>query len=190
MNQIFLLSFVLGLVFSNLFIYFQTNKKIQIYNENPPFTRLDYTNSSRLDFNSKLSHLFDKNPKTYWQKMKEVENWDLDLELKLTHTLKQNIFQPREFSVIELTTCGEDLSFWKWEIYLREAINVDKELRLPNDILILKQDFQTVEKTFKINLPKQELKPVNYYDPKEIYILGIRLKAKNLYSCLSEINLL
>lgn len=187
MSRFLILSFVFVLVLGNIILFLNTENKISQYNENPPFIKLDHTHSARFSQESKVSNLFDGKKETHWKKLRDAKDWDLDLELKLTHVLKQGIYEPREFFGIELHNCGKETDFWKWEVYLREAINVDKELRLPSDKVLLVDDFQSLGRSILIPIPSQNLQPTEGYNSKEIYILGIRLKAKELGSCLAEI---
>jgi hypothetical protein len=182
--------FIVGiLVLANLWLYKNSESKIQVYNENPPFIRLDFTHSARLNHKSKITNLFDKQESSCWIKSMEGSKWDLDLELKLTHILGKNGFVPRDFEFLELKDCSGSEIHWKWEVYLREAINVDKELRLPEDKVVISGDFNGNQVVYKIDLPKLELHTSEIYAADKIFILGIRLKADKLGACLSEIQL-
>lgn len=187
MNIIIIL-FITILLWINYYLFQSTNQKIKIYNQTPPFIWLDYTNSEWKNSASKLKHLFDQNPNTFWRKERESKKeWDLDLELKLTHIFKNGVYVPRNFEKIQIRFC-EKPSSWKWEVFLHEAINVDKELRLPHSTYLLGSDYEILEKEktipLNLNLPISKI-----LDPNFVFIIGIRLKAKELGACISEIQL-
>lgn len=188
MNLIIVL-FISALLFLNFYLFQLTNKKIEIYNQNPPFIWLDYTNSEWKNSESKLKHLFDENPNTFWRKEKDSnKEWDLDLELRLTHIFQNGIYVPRYFEKIKINFC-EKPTQWKWEIFLNEAINVDKELRLPRSTSLLNSIYETLDKEKTILLPQLDLQETQTLDPNLISIIGIRLKAKEIGACISEIQL-
>ncbi|MCX7999734.1 MAG: hypothetical protein N3A69_12420 [Leptospiraceae bacterium] len=182
--SVFFLTLLLGF---NLYLYNATKKKIFLYNEIPPFIWLDYTNSEWKNPNSKLKYLFDKNLTTSWRKERESpKDWDLELELRLTHTFQNGVYFPKQFQFLKLFPCTP--GFWKWEVFLNEAINVDKVLRLPESKTIASSNFELLETEKKILIPELNLKPTADFD-ENLFILGIRLKARELGTCLSEIEL-
>jgi hypothetical protein len=178
MYKLISLFICLLVVFLNIWIFFSTRDKIQIYKENPPFPAIDFTLSEKLDPKSKLIHLLDNDPNTYWKKKREVGGWDIDLELRLTHYRTETIYKSRKFSYLELIPCID--SNWdgkvKAFVFFREAINVDKELRLPVEQEIFSGEFieeENVRKLFLADYPN--LQNSELYS-KGIYIFGTKLK--------------
>lgn len=187
MNLISIL-FLSLIVILNLYLYRSTKNKIDLYNQIPPFIWLDYTNSEWQNSNSKVKYLFDNKKETYWRKEKESpKEWDLELELRLTHTFQNGKFIPKNFRALKIIPCEPHV--WKWELFLQEAINVDKVLRLPVPKPILSSNYESWEKEKNIPVPSLDLKPTFGFD-ENLYILGLRLKAKELGACISEIQIL
>ncbi|MCB1156161.1 MAG: hypothetical protein H7A25_04395 [Leptospiraceae bacterium] len=185
------------LLFANVFIYFYTSQKIQAYTKNPPFLTYDLSHSNRINRLSSVNHLLDRNPTSLWIKERdrgEKDEFDLILELRLSHFYKQGRFLPKQYKHLIIESCEEvspDTQI-DIELFTHEAINVDRVLRLP---------LEKVLKTFSEKLkPKIELdvsevlqfsESTNY--PDNIYIIGVKVRvpaiAGKLKPCLSEIYL-
>ncbi|WP_210413013.1 hypothetical protein [Leptospira semungkisensis] len=132
--KILALVFVAGLAFSNYYLYSSTIAKLESYKSEPPFLRFDFTDSYLEDRSSQAPYLADGNPKTEWRKLRpSSQKSDFDLELRLTHRLKDGIYLPSPWKEIQVSACSTKTPKLKLKIVLREAINVDKESRLPDD---------------------------------------------------------
>lgn len=179
--------FALVLVlFGNYFLFSGTNKKIERYKENPPFRIEDATASTG------LSHLLDKNPSTVWRKIRNSQvDFDFFLEMQLSHVWDGNLFKPRKFESLLIEACpGETIPPFTLRFLLRESINVDKELRMPEDKISFV--FQSKELGKKqISIPLDQLphfqKETEY--PKNIYILTPEFKIQSETGCLAEVKL-
>ncbi|HMV43025.1 MAG TPA: hypothetical protein PK079_08340 [Leptospiraceae bacterium] len=193
----------ISLIYLNYSIYTTTEKKMDIYSKNPPFRLDDFTKSYRKNKLSQVKNLRDQDSSTYWIKEQNSfhPEYDLETELTLTHFYKEGIFKKKNLNSITIHSCNPiaDKSFLVKpnnlviDIYLREAINVDKELRLPKDekissILLSFQD-KTSEKVDLTNI----LKLADSKDyPIGIYILTLFIKDNSNYPldkkvCISEI---
>ncbi len=85
------------LILSNLYIYYATQKKIDVYKKNPPFFTIDFTMSGKKNKISSINHLVDNKSKTYWIKEnKTVGDIDFEIELRLSHVYN-NGYQKRDF---------------------------------------------------------------------------------------------
>ncbi|MCB1176934.1 MAG: hypothetical protein KDK36_05080 [Leptospiraceae bacterium] len=179
---------VLGI---NLYIYSNTKKKIGKYNSNPPFIILDHTNSLKKNQNSKIKYLLDGNVSTTWTKeLPKPENgwkFDIDLELRLTHIFNGEKYIERKFSNIEIIACSEKKVNWEFEVYLREAINVDAELRWRSDNVLLNQVVEVGKEKISFELPEYKLGDSKSFPADNIRILEIRGRSKEIACCFSEI---
>ncbi len=190
MRYSFSILIVISLVFFNIYLYFHTEKKISEYEIIPPFRTEDFTFSNQIDKNSKLIYLKDKNEKSSWIKHREsrYQKHDAEIEFSLTHFKKDSIFYPKNFSEIQIVTCDPKPEKIIIDLYLREAINVDKELRLPNSffqssILFEKED---VIKKFELKTKLKEEK--NFPNGIYIYTAFIKTFPEKEKTCISEIS--
>lgn len=168
---------IIGLVIlSNGMIAWNTKSKIPIYAENPPFRLDDFTGSYKTSSQSKLNHLLDEDPDTKWIKWNEgSQDRDFDIELRLTHKWDGSSFVPIDWKNFQIKSCSHHPA--RFSILLREAINVDKELRLPDDTVIFTQEYN-LDPTKPIEIPLDNLlntKPTQAY-PEGISILTLRGK--------------
>lgn len=175
---------ILSLGFGLGFVVFSTETKIEGYSKLPPFRKEAYVNPE------KLRYLFDGNSNTVWEKLDEnFLPWDLNLELGLSHIWNGTTFVPSGWNSLSIDGCPQSAGYLvDYSIFLRESINVDKELRMPNDTEI--QSGQFVLKSGSTLLSLTELMPKKNESqyPNGISIVGIKLKLpKN--SCLSELHL-
>ncbi|MCE9501402.1 MAG: hypothetical protein K8R21_13025 [Leptospira sp.] len=189
------------LILSNIFIFQRTYLKINSYRTEPPFFQTDFTRSGRIGDNSKLRSLFDNDVSTFWIKEQDATGFDFEAELRLTHFYDQDGFHPKHWENLRITACeNETLKFvrpasMQLELFSREAINVDKELRLPEEKIIGSYTINFETDSVKRISIKKELK-IEESDsfPKKMYIIGIRAKlpapAGNAGKpCLSDIRL-
>jgi len=145
------------------------------YPTNPPFRLDDYTKSYRISSESNLNHLLDTSEKT-WIKLREGKpEADIDLELRLTHFWDGEKFIPHKWGSLEILPCSE--SYGILSLLLREAINVDKELRLPDDTVLMTEQFLFKANTF-YTIPLNSFIHLRESDsyPHGIYILVLRFK--------------
>ncbi|MCZ8341791.1 MAG: hypothetical protein O9301_02055 [Leptospira sp.] len=178
----------LAVLVANLYLFTRTEESISEYKLNPPFRIEDATGSGG------LSRLLDRNLDSFWEKKKQsVSGFDFFLEMKLSHFWNGKEFSPREFKSISLIPCkGQTVPKFRMRFLLRESINVDKELRLPEDLLAFEVVSQLETKTeLKIpltNLPKF-LSEKNY--PTGIYILTpeFTIQEDSKSKCISEIQI-
>ncbi|EOQ88671.1 hypothetical protein LEP1GSC202_2711 [Leptospira yanagawae serovar Saopaulo str. Sao Paulo = ATCC 700523] len=177
---------VVCILFGNYFLYSGTNKKINRYKENPPFRIEDVTASTGLSF------LLDKNPSTVWRKIRNSPvDFDFFLELHLSHVWDGNAFQPRKFESLMVEACPNDfIPPFTLRFLLRESINVDKELRMPKDIVSFVYSFQEKGK-HQIFIPLNKLPKFQIESeyPKNIYILTPEFKLDAETGCLAEVSL-
>lgn len=179
---------VVCIVFANFYLFSRTKASIAIYETSPPFRIFDATNSGG------LNNLLDEDPNRVWEKKNpSLAEFDFFLEMKLSHFWNGTNFQPRNFSFLRFTPCpGKPLPKFKLRFLLRESINVDKELRMPEDKVALVYDFTPKnESLLRISLSalpkfKQE---TNY--PQGIYILTpeITIAKDSKSDCFAEISL-
>lgn len=187
----------------NAYIYLNTEKKIQMYAKSPPFRMEDFTKSSRKNKLSKIHHLTDGDKNTFWIKEENSSksNYDLELEVTLTHVYSESKFKKKEFESITFFPCNpkdnnailNNPNNMHIDVVLREAINVDKELRLPTDTLITSFHLSFVDSTpqkfsLKNLLPLQD--STTY--PNNIFILTLFMKDSSIHpnsgkSCLAEV---
>lgn len=182
------------LLILNGLIYLQTEKKIQFYSKNPPFMSYDFTDSINLNSDSKIQSLLDQNPATKWIKMRNAvnhqeNNYDFSVELRLSHFYK-NGYKPEFFKKIILQSCAKTHQRIKLTLFLHEAINVDKELRMPEEKNIghyLVELLPGEKKEIDIS---REYKPENTsHFPENINIIGVKGKIKGERGCFSDIYL-
>ena len=84
----------------NYYIYSTTQNNIEKYAKNPPFRLDDLTKSYRKNKLSQVKNLRDQNQSTYWVKenISTHPEYDLELELTLTHTYKDGVFKRKTFN--------------------------------------------------------------------------------------------
>ncbi|PJE02665.1 MAG: hypothetical protein CK427_07215 [Leptospira sp.] len=183
--------FVLAIALGNIYILTSSQSAILKYSENPPFRLDDFTKSYRISSDSKLSFLLDKDPSSSWQKLAEgLDDKDFELELRLTHRWNGKEFSPKLPESLVISTCSNSKLILS--IILREAINIDKELRLPQDSLVFTQETDTqIDGTINIPLDsiRKKLKPTSNY-PEGISILTLRGKFLGVDGCLREVGLI
>jgi hypothetical protein len=190
--RIFLVLFLpISLVLGNVYIYFTTKKKIEAYAKIPPFRTEDYTVSNKIDKSSELINLKDKNPDTHWKKLRDsrYKKYDAELEYTLTHEWKENQLVPKQFNSLRIILCKEDKpKDLDIDIFLREAINIDKDLRLPDSFFYKSYHFSEELKN-EIIQKDFELKNLSISSefPKNIFIITLFLKTSSPKSCISDI---
>jgi hypothetical protein len=185
---------ILIIIGLNAWIYRQSEARIKEYTSSPPFFFLDFTKSSRYNSESSLKNLRDENPETVWVKEREGDEYDFELELKLSHKLENGIYKPRPFKTLIINSCTNNAKNYappekiKVYLFLKEAINIDKELRLPNETFLSNLEFTENENTFPIS------SLLHFQDsdsfPKGIHILSIRAKVfakEKTKACLSDV---
>jgi hypothetical protein len=175
----------------NLFLYKNTKNKMEKYNQFPPFILLDHTHSNRVNSNNKISYLLDKNPKTFWKKesprIDTGWSFDIDLEIKLTHIYDGKNYKERVFHSLEIIPCSEEIVEWEVEVYLREAINVDKELRWPGDKVLIQKKVKLGKKKTVLQLPAYSLGDQQTFPSDNIRIIGFRARTPEVKGCLEDI---
>lgn len=187
----------------NAYIYFNTEKKIVSYAKSPPFRMEDFTKSNRKNKSSKIKSLTDKDKSTFWIKAQNSfrPDYDLELELTLTHVYAEEKFKKKEFHSITFYSCLTKENFtplrspnqMQVDVFLREAINIDKELRLPNDTKVgsFILDFKNSDSQ-KIDISQLfALEDTNNF-PEKISLLTLFIKdnsrhEKNGKTCIAEI---
>lgn len=152
---------VLGIGSGLGILYYSTEAKIQSYAANPPFR-------------------WDKNPLD--------KNWNLAVELGLTHSWDGGRFPPipRKNLFIEICPSLETTEI-PYELFLRESINVDAELRMPKDFFPKKGVLEPRQRMISIqNL--WNLETLEEYGA-GIWIYGIKLKLpKEHIGCIQGIH--
>ncbi|XDD45760.1 hypothetical protein AB3N60_13725 [Leptospira sp. WS39.C2] len=184
---VFPILFAIGSVlYGNYFLFSGTNEKIERYKNNPPFRIEDATASIG------LSLLLDKNPSTVWRKIRNSQGeFDFFLEMQLSHVWDGLVFQPRKFSSLEIKACpGESIPAFTLRFLLRESINVDKELRMPKDVISFVHTFKEKgQKQISIPLNKLPKFQIEKSYPNNIFILTPEFKLEQETGCLSEVTL-
>lgn len=184
-------AFVLAIAFGNIYILISSQSKIIKYADQPPFRLDDFTKSYKISPESRLSHLLDHDPTTNWLKLSEgLEDKDFEMELTLTHRWDGKEFIPKLPLSIKITNCSN--SNLALSVLLREAISVDKELRLPNDTVELSQEYSTRENekiTISLDPIRRKLKPSQDY-PQGISIVTLRGKFLNPEGCIQAVELI
>lgn len=183
-------SFVFVIALGNIYILISSQAKIIKYNSQPPFRLDDFTKSYKVDSNSQLKNLLDKEPTTIWKKLSPgLDDKDFEIELALTHKWDGKEFVPKLPASIQIYTCT--MSQLSLSIMLREAINIDKELRLPDDNIEITQEYLT-EKNGAILISlepiRKKLFTSNNY-PAGISIVTLRGKYLDETGCLQGIEL-
>ncbi|BDA79957.1 hypothetical protein LPTSP3_g28870 [Leptospira kobayashii] len=172
---------------ANYYLFSSTKRNIDRYHNFPPFRIEDATKSGG------LGNLLDNDSETIWvKKLPSSADWDFFLEMKLSHFWDGVVFSPRNFTSLEWKACkGQTLPPFEAKLLLRESINVDKELRMPNDKLIAVYRFDKKNET-TTDFPIRQylnLKPEKKY-PVGISILTVEVKLtddKSANNCFSEI---
>lgn len=175
-HQISGFGILLLVTLGNGLIFWNTRAKIPEYAENPPFRLDDFTKSYRFSSESKLIHLLDGDPSTRWTKLSTgADEKDFDMELRLTHRWDGDRYTPIPREKLEIQTCSAGSA--EFSLVLREAINVDKELRLPDDRVVYSETY-SFQANQTLDLPldaKFSLSPTDTY-PEGISILVLRAK--------------
>ncbi|TGN20995.1 hypothetical protein [Leptospira idonii] len=178
---------ILLILFGNYFLISSTFKNMDVYHKIPPFRTEDATRSGN------LSYLLDQDTNTVWQKKNNSPlDWDFFVEMKLTHVWNGNVFSPRNFRSLDWKACpGQNLPSFEAKLLFRESINIDKDLRLPDDKLISVFRFNGENKkqtSFSLDgfFP---LKEESKY-PLGISIITVEVKTNTPNACFSEISLL
>lgn len=171
-------AFVLFILSLNAYIFFKTESKIEEYEKIPPFRRVDYTFSNKISRNSNVYNLLDKNESTLWRKEQKSlhPNFDLEVELELTHIYKSGKFIPKQFTNLVIKSCSQINTKLSVQMVFREAINVDKELRLPGETEFRTWEINLQEASeFHFDLKDLNLKESSIY-PDNIYIFTLFIK--------------
>lgn len=183
----------ISIILINFYIFQSTKKMVKNYSQNPPFAMIDYTKSHQLNSLSHLLNLRDQDSKTVWIKEREGREWDFELELKLSHIYSEGKFLPRKFNTVQIQFCKAqsfiETDHINVQLFQREAINVDKVLRLPDDFAKGNFDRKLTD-NLTIDISNVlDFRPTKEF-PNEIYIVGIRGK---LYTrnkiCLSDVSI-
>jgi hypothetical protein len=189
MNRLLPTLFCIFLLVFNWIIYSSTNQKINLYKHIPPFPSYDFTSSKDNIFNLK-----DGDHTTYWRKGKDGVEWDIDLELRFSHQLKSNIYIPISYRELSIIPCeGYPPVSLIIELFKREGINVDKELRMPSDFLIEKIIITDIKSPYLYDISRhfKDQEELKTYDGNKMFILGVksRLMSESGSPCLAEIEL-
>lgn len=141
-----------ALLSANVFIFQKTKQNIHNYAENPPFLVRDFTSSYRENEDFQIRNLVDRNPETIWQKLRpSVQDMDFELELRLDHYFDGKSYPVAVYKDLVVKGCKDSFDILELKWILREAINVDKEMRLPEDTVIQTKILDlSKEKEFRI----------------------------------------
>lgn len=165
----------------------------------------DFTKSFQKNKKAKLIHLRDQDKASYWIKEQNSSrtDYDLELELTLTHYYSDSIFKKKVFHTLSFFPCAGNAENALYQIptqlhvdlFLREAINIDKELRLPMDTKIASYDldFKNANK-MQIDLSNTFTLQDSSSFPENIFIVTLYIKDNSKYNdegktCLSEIEI-
>ncbi len=189
MNRLLPTLFCVLLLIFNWIIYSSTNQKIGKYKHIPPFPTYDFTNSK-----DSILNLKDGDHTTYWRKGFDGKEWDFDLELRFSHQLRSNVYVPKVFRELSIVPCeGYPPVSLNIEFFKREGINVDKELRMPEEFLVEKIVIQNIKSPYLYDISKyfKDLEVLKDYDGRNMFILGVkaRLMTETGIPCLAEIEL-
>ncbi|WP_245915595.1 hypothetical protein [Leptospira johnsonii] len=192
-SKIWAAVFVAGLVFSNYYLYSTTNSKLESYKSEPPFLRFDFTDSYLVDRSSQAPYLADGNLNTEWRKLRPSSmKMDFDLELRLSHRLKSGVYVPTNWKGLKVIACSKNTPLLSLKILEREAINVDKESRLPNDTEYgsIDLDFSKSE-TATVLLKKDAGSVLQKEYPSGIWIWAVQgtFQSVGPDSCIADIQL-
>ncbi|MBE7412159.1 MAG: hypothetical protein L6Q54_09070 [Leptospiraceae bacterium] len=191
------LTIPIALFFINLYVIIYSETKITEYDINPPFFATDFTESYKLNPQSKIQFIADGKTNTHWIKERDAKNSDFEIELRLTHFF-ENGYHRKNYKYLKILAC-EDVKkkITKPEnlritIFKKEAINVDKELRLPKEKSLKEIDVDFSDSLDqKIPIAKDiSIQETNHF-PENIFILGVRGKItgnSKTSSCISEIS--
>jgi hypothetical protein len=95
----------------------------------------------------KFHILWIKKKETNWKKLSQgLLDRDWEMELSLTHFWNGKVFIPKSLKTLEILPC--DSSELVLSLILREAINVDKILRLPEDFIQVLQTLSKLKQVF------------------------------------------
>jgi hypothetical protein len=176
-----------ALIFGNYQIFSTTNTKMETFHSQPPFRIGAVSNHKN------LALVLDANLATYWERTEIPHSGsDFFLEMKLTHFWDGKVFSPFPTKSIAWKACpGRTLPKFRAKLYLRESINVDKELRMPKDQLIteIKNDSNGLKELSSPISVVDNLKPETNY-PHGISIYTLEVKLSEILSpndCFSEI---
>lgn len=184
------------LIILNGIILIQTEKKIQFYSKNPPFMSYDFTESFILNSGSKIQNLLDQNSSTKWIKLRNSlirpqneADFDFSIELRLSHFYK-NGYKPEFFNKIVLQSCAATQQKIKLTLFLHEAINVDKELRMPEEKNIGHYSVELLPgKKKEIDISREYTPENTNHFPENINIIGVKGKIEGERGCLTDIYL-
>ncbi len=192
--KVLALFFVTALILANYYLFFTTNSKLESYKIEPPFLRFDFTDSYLVDRSSQAPYIADGNLETKWKKLRpSSRDMDFDAELRLSHRLKDGVYVPTPWKEIRITACSKKTPPLSFRVLLREAINVDKESRLPFDTEYVSSilDFS---KSTVVNVPLQKsFLPVLKKDyPNGIIIWAVQgtFKTTGQESCIRDIQII
>jgi len=183
------LFWIAAIAVGNYQIVSSTNQKIVEYHNNPPFRIGSLQNPSH------LLYLLDSQLDTIWERKNYVKDQaDFFIEMKLTHYYDGSSFVPFQVNGIQWIACPDKtLPKFNAKLFLRESINVDKELRLPEDKLVSSFEFREFGKLDyikNIDVAKNLLKQSNYPTGIYIYTLEMTLPEKiSENDCFAEIRL-
>ncbi|EQA44185.1 hypothetical protein LEP1GSC050_3817 [Leptospira broomii serovar Hurstbridge str. 5399] len=192
--KIIAFAFPSAILLANFYLFSTTEHKIEEYKNEPPFLRFDFTDSYLEDRSSQAFHLVDGKDSTEWKKLRPSSRaMDFDAELRLSHRLRNGIYSPSHWKEIIVRACSKKAPKLKFKIFLREAINVDKESRLPDDIIYVSQTLD-FSKSEEIRFPlTKKFYPVPAKDyPKGIIIWSVEgtFQGMGPDACLKEIQIL
>lgn len=190
MNHYLPILFSLSLFVLNWFIYSSTRDRISIYKHIPPFPSLDFSGSV-----DSIYSLQDGDHTTYWRKGGKNSSWDFELELRFSHILKSGHYLPVGYKELSIIPCeGYPSVSIHGELFQREGINVDKELRMPSDRLLSQIDIPNLKTPFLFDISKLisvDGSPRTTYDGEGMGIIGFRARliTSEGIPCLAEISL-
>ena len=121
----------------------------------------------------------------------------------MTHVYEKEKFQKKEFHFLTFYSCLVKENFTplrspnllQVDVFLREAINIDKELRLPKDTKItsFELDFQNSDFQ-KVDISKLFALEDSTHFPENIYLITLFIKDKSVHNkdektCIAEIEI-
>jgi hypothetical protein len=188
---------------SCFFLIYRAVRKYKSYMINPPFFALDYTRSHSLSREREVYHLIDGDYNSIWTEGQiSDKEFDFEAELGLTHIPNaEGILEAKPLHEIRVFPCNGDadhaqLVVYNFSVFLREAIDIDQEKRLPKDELIGQDTQGLYSNGSHIRIPmgfKFKDVPESQF-PKDINIITIKGKVEkkegNGKACISEIILI
>lgn len=175
----------------NFYLYNKTVEKIEKYKKTPPFFSMDFSRPHSLFLSAPIRNLTDGNLETFWEKANLDGERDFEVELNTTHIVKREQgvkrYVPIQLSKITIHSCTQKPTPLAVTIFLREAIHIDQEKRLPKEVWEWKKEIILPKNdTITIDLPRLPLEESDVF-PKNLFILGLAGKTKEPKLCIQEI---